>query len=250
MGACPRDICCTARPSRTPRCSRAGASPTSPQGKFPDAALIDGRTCEGVAAYGKHVFYNFDDRHVHVHLGLRGFFTEHAGTPPEPLAWVRMRLAVADGAVDLLAPMKCEVFDDAAMAAVIAKLGSDPLAATDEDEAVRRLRTARGSIGVALLDQGIWAGLGNAFRSELLYLARLLPTTPCAALTDEQARTLWRSAQEQLLIGARLGIIATVDGETDAKWVYKQETCRGCGAAVQSATIAARLAHWCPAEQH
>jgi endonuclease-8 len=223
---------------------------TSPQGKFADTALIDGRVCDGVTAYGKHVFYNFDDRHVHVHLGLRGFFTEHAGPPPEPLAWVRMRLAVDAGAVDLLAPMRCEVVDDKALAAIIGKLGSDPLAADDEDEAVRRLRTARGPVGVALLDQGVWAGLGNAFRSELLYLARLLPTTPCSALSEDHARALWRSAQEQMLIGARLGVIATVDGETDAKWVYKQETCRGCGAAVETATIASRLAHWCPAEQH
>ncbi|MCU1677144.1 MAG: formamidopyrimidine-DNA glycolase [Frankiales bacterium] len=222
---------------------------SSPQGKFAQAPELDGVVCEGVTAYGKHVFYNFGDRHIHVHLGLRGFFMEHAGELPEPLAWVRMRLAVDAGAVDLLAPMKCEVFDDAAVAAVVKKLGPDPLASDDDDEAVRRLRTFRGPVGVALLDQGMWAGLGNAFRSELLYLARILPTTPCADLTDQQALALWRSAQEQMLVGARLGVIATVDGETDAKWVYKQESCRGCGTPIETATIAARLAHWCPAEQ-
>jgi endonuclease-8 len=224
---------------------------TSPQGKFADAVAIDGAVCDGVTAYGKHLFYNLaGDRHVHVHLGLRGFFVEHAAPVPDPAGWVRMRLAVEDGAVDLLAPMKCEVFDDAAVAATLAKLGPDPLVSEDEDEAVRRLRTFRGPVGVALLDQSMWAGLGNAFRSELLYLARVLPTTLCADLGDEQARALWRSAQEQLLTGARLGVIATVDGETDAKWVYKQETCRGCGTPIETATIAARLVHWCPAEQH
>ncbi len=224
---------------------------TSPQGKFADAGTLDGAVCEGVTAFGKHLFYTLDgDRHVHVHLGLRGFFLEHAAPVPEPQSWVRMRLAVDDGAVDLLAPMRCEVMDDEAVSAVIAKLGPDPLMSDDEDEAVRRLRGFRGPVGVALLDQTMWAGLGNAFRSELLYLARLLPTTACSELTHDQARGLWQSAREQLLVGARLGTIATVDGETDAKWVYKQETCRGCGETVQTATIAARPAHWCPAEQH
>jgi endonuclease-8 len=184
-----------------------------------------------------------------VHLGLRGFFVEHATPVPEPQSWVRMRLAVDEGAVDLLAPMRCEVLDDAGVTGVLAKLGPDPLMSDDEDEAVRRLRAFRGPVGVALLDQSMWAGLGNAFRSELLYLARVLPSTPCANLTDEQARTLWRSARDQLLIGTRLGVIATVDGVTDAKWVYKQETCRACGTPVETALIAARLAHWCPAEQ-
>ena len=222
---------------------------TSPQGKFAAAASLDGATCAGVTASGKHVFYHFDDRHVHVHLGLRGFFAEHAAPVPDPQGWVRMRLAVPAGAVDLYAPMKCEVYDDSAVAATLAKLGPDPLVSDDEDAAVARLLAFRGPVGAALLDQSVWAGLGNAFRSELLYLARVLPSRACAALTGDEAHALWRSARDQMLVGARLGTIATVDGATDAKWVYKQETCRGCGAPVPTATIAARLAHWCPAEQ-
>jgi endonuclease-8 len=222
---------------------------TSPQGKFADAGQLDGSVCEGVTAYGKHLFYGFGARHVHVHLGLRGFFAQHEAPVPDPQGWVRMRLAVTRGAVDLFAPMRCEVYDDAAVARVLAALGPDPLASDDEDAAVDRLRRYRGVVGAALLDQGVWAGLGNAFRSELLYLARVLPTRLCSTLTEAEARALWRSARDQMLVGTRLGVIATVDGETDAKWVYKQEACRRCGTAVQTATIAARLVHWCPAEQ-
>lgn len=224
---------------------------TSPQGKFADgAAALDGATCEGAVAYGKHLFYNFGDRSVHVHLGLRGFFSEHAAPAPEPAGWVRMRLAVDAGAVDLYAPTKCEVVDDATKDAIVGKLGPDPLAVDDEAEAVRKLRSYRGVVGAALLDQTVWSGLGNAFRSELLYMARLLPSTRCADLTAEQASGLWHSARAQMLTGVRLGTIATVDGETDAKWVYKQETCRGCGTAIEQSTIAARVAYVCPAEQH
>jgi endonuclease-8 len=222
---------------------------TSPQGKFVDAGRLDGAVCAGVTAYGKHLFYAFGSTHVHVHLGLRGFFAQHAAPAPEPPGWVRMRRAVPNGAVDLFAPMRCEVYDDAAVARVLATLGPDPLASDDEDAAVGRLRGYRGAVGAAILDQGVWAGLGNAFRSELLYLARVLPTRACSTLTDAEARALWRSARDQMLVGSQLGVIATVDGVTDAKWVYKQETCRGCGAPVQTATIAARLVHWCPAEQ-
>ena len=52
---------------------------TSPQGRFADAALVDGRVLDDVTAYGKHLFAAFGDRIVHVHLGLFGKFAAGDG---------------------------------------------------------------------------------------------------------------------------------------------------------------------------
>ena len=46
---------------------------SSPQGRFADgAARLDGRTVEGVEAYGKHLLHHYGDQHLHVHLGMYG----------------------------------------------------------------------------------------------------------------------------------------------------------------------------------
>ncbi len=59
---------------------------TSPQGRFPDAALVDGAVLVGTDAWGKHLFHEYEgDRFVHVHLGIYGSFTKHELPPPEPV---------------------------------------------------------------------------------------------------------------------------------------------------------------------
>ena len=57
---------------------------SSPQGRFTDAALVDGRVLDTVSAHGKHLFAAFGDRIVHVHLGLFGKVAAGDGQPPPP----------------------------------------------------------------------------------------------------------------------------------------------------------------------
>src|ERR1700743_3174963 len=64
-----------------------------PQGRFTDAAVLDGRKLLGVKAVGKHLGYDFGkDRILHVHLGLQGDFTEGAGPLPPVKGALRPRM--------------------------------------------------------------------------------------------------------------------------------------------------------------
>ena len=67
---------------------------SSPQGRFAaDAAVVSGRSLERVDAWGKHLFYVFDnDLSIHVHLGLFGKFWRHALPMPVTHHQVRMRI--------------------------------------------------------------------------------------------------------------------------------------------------------------
>ncbi|MFL6138653.1 MAG: Fpg/Nei family DNA glycosylase [Frankiaceae bacterium] len=225
---------------------------SSPQGRFAaEAAELDGVPLELVEAHGKHLFAHFaTDAVVHVHLGQAGLFLEHGPEPPAPRPSVRLRLVGARGAFDLIAPTRCALVSLAARDAVVARLGPDPvLAAPDDPDPPQRLLRARTPVGVALLDQSVWAGIGNAYRAELLYLLRVHPLRPAAAL-DGTAERLWRLACAQLRLGAEAGAIATVDGRTQAQWwVYKQATCHGCGAPVEVGEIGGRTSYHCPREQ-
>ncbi|HEX6869516.1 MAG TPA: DNA-formamidopyrimidine glycosylase family protein, partial [Micromonosporaceae bacterium] len=76
----------------------------------------------------------------------------------------------------------------------VGHLGPDPLRAPDQPggwdaaEAVRRLRSQPDrSIAEALLDQRNLAGVGNMYKSEVLFLRGIHPWTPVAAVTDLDA---------------------------------------------------------------
>src|SRR5256885_8541022 len=71
-------------------------------------------------------------------------------------------------------------------------LGPDLLdPAFDAAEAARRIRAnGRDPVGDVLLNQRVVAGIGNVFKSEILFLAAIEPFTLAAALTDAQVERL------------------------------------------------------------
>ena len=222
---------------------------SSPQGRL-DTAPVDGALVRGAEAHGKHLLVHLDGApSVHVHLGMRGLFLRYPDPATPPRAGVRLRLA-GPVAWDLVAPSTCELLDAAGVARVHAGLGPDPLRAdADPDDAVRRLRAARGPVAAAVVDQAVWAGVGNAWRAELLFLERLDPAVPAAALSPERARGLWDRTAALMELGAQAGQVVSDPSAPDERWVYKRETCRSCGAAVRTSQVGGRTAYACPVEQ-
>ncbi|MCX6481067.1 MAG: Fpg/Nei family DNA glycosylase, partial [Mycobacterium sp.] len=50
---------------------------SSPQGRFTDAAALDGQVLKKASAWGKHLFHHYETGAiVHIHLGLYGTFRE------------------------------------------------------------------------------------------------------------------------------------------------------------------------------
>jgi endonuclease-8 len=227
----------------------AAVTATSPQGRL-DVGDLDGRVLTGAQAYGKHLFVHLAAAPaVHVHLGMRGLFLRHPDPTEPPRKGVRLRLS-GPVAWDVIAPTTCELLDPAGVERVVSGLGPDPLRAdADPAEAVRRLRAARGPVGAALVDQAVWAGVGNAWRAELLFLERLDPARPASSLTGEQARALWERTAELMAVGRDAGQVVSDPVAPDERWVYKRETCRSCGAAVRTAQVGGRTSYACPVEQ-
>lgn len=227
---------------------------SSPQGRFAEgAAVLDGRTVDDVEAYGKHLLHRYQDRHLHVHLGLRGFFLHLSSPLPEPRGQVRLRLDAGDEGWDLIAPMRCEVFDDDDRDRLLARLGPDPLRPDgDREEAWRRLSKHRGPVGVALLDQAVIAGIGNVVRTEALAECRINPRRPSAEVSRAEFDCLWGSSTAILRRAVDEGRIITVDTpdrdvpEAEGRYVYKQEICRRCGTPIVVEDLAGRIAYHCP----
>lgn len=223
-------------------------SVTSPQGKF-EATPFDGHRLLDVQAYGKHLLYSFDGApDIHVHLGLKGFFLRTEDLSLVPRGGTRMRLAGQSTAFSLVAPGRCEALEGDARDSLLAGLGPDPLraGAAARDEAAQRLGSAKGVVGATLLDQSIWAGIGNAWRAELLFLAGI---DPARRIDVDEAGLVWDLAVEHLALGLEAGQVVSDPTAPDERWVYKRETCRRCGTPVKSWTLAGRTAWACPTDQ-
>lgn len=231
---------------------------SSPQGRFAaGAAVLDGDVLESSEAYGKHLLLRTaGEANLHVHLGMQGKWLR--GSPvADPLPQVRLRLGDEKVVWDLVAPSRCELLDDDAVARLVSGLGPDPLRDdAAEARAIAALSQARGAIGAALLDQSVVAGVGNVFRNEALHAVGVAPARPSRDLPPERLAQLWSVLRRMMRQAVEDGRIVTVEGpdrlsvpEGEARKVYKQDRCRDCGAEVVVSQVGGRTAYHCPVEQ-
>ncbi|WP_089798661.1 Fpg/Nei family DNA glycosylase [Cellulomonas sp. KH9] len=194
--------------------------------------------------------------------------SEHATAddawPPPPLGQVRVRLDSGPVVADLRGPSACEVLTADEAAAVRARLGPDPQDVADLDAAgevvVERVTRRQVAVGQLLMDQSVVAGIGNIYRAELLFRARLDPWTPGRRVPAEVVRGIWRDWVVLLADGIRDGVMLTREDLDDAgrlaarhdptlrHWVYGRGglPCRVCGTPVVVEEMATRKLYRCP----
>jgi endonuclease-8 len=204
---------------------------------------------------------------------------ETDGVPPAPVGQVRVRLlaarperrrAPAWSLADLRGPTACEVIGPDDVQRVVAKLGPDPVndVGTDAREGFVRAAGRRAvPIGRLLMDPAVVSGIGNVYRAELLFRARLNPFLPGRQIGDERLAALWEDWSVLLHQGVDTGVMLTRDGLVDGlvdrlvagapvaaevpaeerHYVYRRhgQPCRVCGTPVSVELVAARKLYWC-----
>jgi formamidopyrimidine-DNA glycosylase len=185
--------------------------------------------------------------------------------PPPPIGQVRVRLLTPVAVADLRGPTACELQTIEEVDATIARLGPDPLVdgPAGEERFVAAVRKRAVPIGLLLMDQEVVAGIGNVYRAELLFRARLDPFKLGKDVPEELVRELWRDWTYLLNVGVETGQMLTMDGlegdelekakasRDDRHWVYHRtgEPCRVCGTPIALAVMATRNLYWCPKDQ-
>ena len=202
---------------------------------------LDCRVLESVEAVGKNVLLRFEGGLVlRSHLRMSGRWrVERRGARRTGRPWLVLR-GDEHEAVLWNGPV-LELERDARR---IAGLGPDILASPpDFDAMLARLRAQpQRAVGDALLDQRLVAGIGNMWKAEALWQARVSPWRTLADISDEElCETL--AAAHRLMRGR-------LDGARPLHRVYRRvgRACSRCGAAIRSYPQgeAARLAYWCP----
>ena len=225
-----------------------------------------GQTIAQVEARGKHLLIDIGPARIHVHLGMQGRLRVGPPGPLAPSMGARASLAIATDAANAIwwrAP-QVEVLRAAFAHAhpALAALGPDLLAA-DFDPAAgvarARQRPPETQLGALLLDQRVASGIGNVYKSEVLFLERLDPFAPIASLSDDALARLY--ARARTLMQQNLGPwgrTTTRDmtrggpaprGEARVH-VYRRSghPCRACGTIIRSAAQGdpPRTTYWCP----
>ena len=234
---------------------------SSPQGRFANAALIDGLVLRKASAWGKHLFHHYDGGAiVHVHLGLYGTFREQPVPMAPPVGAVRMRMVAAEYGTDLRGPTACDVIDEAQESAILDRLGPDPLRSdADPGLAWARITKSRRAIGALLMDQAVLAGVGNVYRAELLFRHGIDPYRPGRDIGETEFDEAWTDLVDLMKVGVRRGRIIVIRPEDDhgasaygpkrpRTYVYRRtgEPCRLCGTAIRTAEMEGRNLFWCP----
>ncbi len=229
----------------------------------PRMEKVVGATVTRLEPRGKHLVIHFDNGlALHTHLRMGGSWHRYA--PGEPwrraASQARVVLEVADSVVVCFNAPVAELMAEATVERhpSLATLGPDLLApGFDADEAVRRLRAperAGLSLAEALLDQRAMAGVGNVFKSEVLFIERLDPSLTLAATSDATLRQMVATAER--LLRANVSPDRAFRVTTDASaggsrtWVYGRagRPCLRCGAQIRRAHHGdpRRSTYWCP----
>jgi endonuclease-8 len=225
------------------------ATAPHPRGKAAGIERLTGHTLDDVRAHGKHLLLGFGDVSLHSHLGMSGgWHFYRAGTRwrrPRASAWAVLSgggwEAVQFGGPTLQVAPTARLRRDPQLT----RLGPDILAADfDSDAAIAALRAdpSRG-IGDALLDQRLVAGIGNIFKSEACFAARVDPWRPVGDLSDEKLRAVLLAAREQML-----SAVETAGRHRFQIYKRRQSVCPSCHGPVSSRGQgdANRTTYWCP----
>src|SRR2546421_3048181 len=104
----------------------------------------------------------------------------------------------------------------------------------------------RGAIKTALMDQRLVAGVGNLMSDEILWRARVHPSTPVRKLGSRARGRLYDALHAVVGESVRYGRVP--HGERGLTRVRGDRGARGprCGTPLRRSTIAGRTACWCP----
>ena len=271
------------RAARTLHRALAGKTVTRFESVYPavtrmaeDRGVV-GRTIESVGSRGKHLLMTLSgDLVLHTHMRMNGSWHLYpaGGRWQRPARDMRILVATADAvAVGFNVPV-VELLSrrDLARHRDLSALGPDLLDAVGDrsaqsqrrsvpEEVIPRMRArGREAIGDVLLNQRVVAGIGNVFKSEILFEAGIDPFTPVEGLSDAALQRVLDIARNQLsanVIDRSQTLVRSAGRRTtrsldpDARlWVYARggRPCRRCGTSIraQKTGVDARLTYWCP----
>lgn len=235
--------------------------------EVPGGELLEEGTITAVEAVGKHLLIEVDcpdgvPRILRTHLGMHGGWRRAAvGAMRDPhQVRVALRFSGRDVESRCLRAAQVEVFraSDRGRHPTLSRLGPDLIGDPDLDVVVERARRHPSlPLGELLLRQDVAAGVGNVYKSELLFRARLHPDRLARSVDAPTLRSVYADASDLLRRNVGLRFRTTTFGPEGARarvrgirlFVYERggRPCLRCGAVLRVGKQGdqARVTFWC-----
>lgn len=231
-----------------------------------------------------------DEHIIYIHLGLIG----HLRFEDREKVWGQIRLRIealadddandsgtktrstsaAEGnsdsgnphnlAANLRGPQWCRLITDEEYAIAVGKIGEDPIRDdADPKQVWTKVQRSKRSIGSLLMDQKLFAGVGNIYRAEVLFRHQQSPFTPGNAIDRSVFFAMWEDLVALMRQGVVDGEINTVRDEHTPEvmhrparddehggevYVYRRagDDCYVCGSDIAMKAYEGRNLFWCP----
>jgi endonuclease-8 len=213
-----------------------------------------GDLIHAVESVGKHLLIRFDRGIVlQTHMMMTGSWHLYRTNERWQRPAHQMRVLIeVDGwvAVCFAAPV-VRTYLESDVATPVDHLGPDLCDANaDLDDAfarMGRIPEPDSTIAEVLLDQRVAAGVGNVYKSEVLFACRLDPFTPLRDVDPELRRRLLATASRQLRANLGSGPRTTVPGGL-AVYGRSRRPCRVCDTPIlmRHHGTQRRSTYWCP----
>ena len=150
------------------------------------------------------------------------------------------------------------------MQAILDRTGEDPLRDDASPDALfARVGASKRTIGSLMMDQKLFAGVGNIYRAEALFRQGVSPFVPGCQLAREDFDAVWADLVSLMRYGVEHGRIDTVRDEHTPEamgrdprkddhggevYVYRRagEPCFVCGEPIAVRKVEGRNLFWCP----
>ncbi|MDP9188679.1 MAG: hypothetical protein M3O25_05450 [Actinomycetota bacterium] len=234
----------------------SAVSVRTPGRRRPDgraAAELDGLTLVAAESRGKHLLLRFEGGLVlATHLGMKGAWHLYGRgerwRKPAASAWIALSGERAEAVNFNGTSMRIVREAELARDPRLARLGPDILGPdlTSSAAAASLRRAGPGvELGEAMIDQALLAGIGNIFKSEACWAARLDPWRALGGLSDSELESAAATARELML--------EAVDSGRRPKRVHRRPgmPCPRCRTPIRSRGQgdSARVTYWCPSCQ-
>ena len=224
---------------------------TAPSVRSNSRRLV-GQTVEALRTAGKHLVIDVTGGFsVRVHLGMPGRWAILSAGKRVPGS-ARLVLTTPSHHACCFSAPTVEVDRTPSIDRELARLGPDLLGpGFSARDFVGRARTRpERPVAEVLLDQRVMAGLGNVYKSELLFLEGIRPHTPVGELGDQELIVIAERAQQLMSINVRSGPRVTTGEMARGReaWVYDRagRPCRRCSTAIVEDRLGDRVTYWCP----
>ena len=125
---------------------------------------------------------------------------------------------------------------------------------------MEKIRKRKTPVGALMMDQTIAAGIGNIYRAELLFRARLSPFAAGNTVPEATLKAIWKEAIPLMkagMVDRRIITTKPKDRPTkktglplkdEAHYVYRRQgkPCLICGTKILTKVMAGRNLFWCP----